>query len=76
METIRWGLRRKGYSQHVIDRVVGAFRDSTNRQYQSAWALFLNYLSVQGISHGSISIAVVCDFLDYFCTDVEREYRT
>ena len=36
----------------------------------------MNYLSVQGIPHGSISIAVVCDFLDYFCTDVEREYRT
>ena len=76
METIRWGLGRKGYSQQVVDKVVGAFRESTNRQYQSAWALFLNFLSVQGISHGSISVAVVCDFLDYFCTDVEREYRT
>ena len=28
------------------------------------------------IPHNSISVQVVCEFLDYFCTDVEREYRT
>ena len=31
---------------------------------------------MQGIQHNSISLPVVCEFLDYFCTDVEREYRT
>ena len=76
METISWGLRNQGFSQGVIERVVAAFRESTNRQYQSVWKLFLNFLSVQGIPHSSISVPVVCEFLDYCCTVLEREYRT
>ena len=70
------GLRRKGFSRSVIERVVGACRNSTQKTYQSAWKTFLDYLSAQGIPHNAISVPVVCDFLDYFCTDVEREYRT
>ena len=70
------GLRRKGFPEGVIERVVGACRDSTLKTYQSAWKTFLDYLSVHGIQHNSISLPVVCEFLDYFCTDVEREYRT
>ena len=70
VETISMGLRRKGFSRVVIERVVGACRDSTQKTYQSAWKTFLDYLSVQGIPHNSISVPVVCEFLDYFCTDV------
>ena len=76
VETIRQGLRRKGYSWSAIGKIVGACRESTNKQYQSAWKLFWNYLSAQEIEHNRVSIPVVLDFLDYYCTAFEREYRT
>ena len=76
VETIILGLVRHGYSRHVSERLVGACRDSTLKTYQSAWKNFLDFLSVQGIAHSLVSIPVVCEFLDYFCTSMEREYRT
>ena len=51
VETIRLGLSRKGYSRNSIDRIIGAQRPSTRKQYQSAWKCFLNYLAAQRIPH-------------------------
>ena len=76
VETIILGLMRHGFSRHVSERLVGACRDSTLKTYQSAWKNFLDFLTVQGIVHSLVSIPVVCEFLDYFCTSMEREYRT
>ena len=70
------GLRRKGFSDSVIEKVIGFFREGSQKTYQSAWNFFLNYLRAQNIPHSSVSVPVVCEYLDYFCTYVEREYRT
>ena len=76
VDTISWGLRSKGFSDNVIEKVVGSFRDGTQRTYQSAWKNFMGYLEAQNIPHSKVSVPVVCDYLDYFCIFVEREYRT
>ena len=60
----------------MIDRIIGACKESTLKQYQSAWKLFWDYLSGQEILQSRISIPVVLDFLDFYCMDFEREYRT
>ena len=49
IDTIGWGLRRLGFSDNVIERILGSFRDSTQRTYQSAWKNFLGYLKAQKI---------------------------
>ena len=74
VETMKLGLRRKGLSWNAIDRIIGACRESTLKQYQSAWKLFWDYLAAQEILHSRIYIPVVLDFLDFNCTDFERQY--
>ena len=55
-----WGLNRLGFSEDVIKRICSSCRQSTLKQYQSAWKGFLGFLKVQKIPHGEVSIPVIC----------------
>ena len=64
VETIRWGLESKGFSESVIEKIIGSFREGTQKTYQSAWKKCLNFLRDRNILHSSVSVPVVCEYLD------------
>ena len=76
VETMKWALLRMGYSAQATITIINCEKPSTRRQYQSNWKNFLLYLAAQGFSHADISRPIVTDFLEFYSTEMLRQYRT
>ena len=75
LAVIRGGLN-SDCSEDTLDMVDLAHRESTVRQYQAIWKKFLDYLDLNNISHDSISLGIVMNFLSYQVLHFNRQYRT
>ena len=72
---IKQGLG-EGCSQDTLDIVDSAHRDSTVRQYQAIWSKFLEYVDNNNISHDTINLDIVMNFLSHQFLHLNRQYRT
>ena len=73
-----WDALKASYeaSDDTISIIKKAHADSSLRQYQSIWDKFLVFLDANSISHDSVGIADVMNFLSYHAIQFKREYRT
>merc|ERR1739842_259062 len=76
MVTLRSALRDAGLSEVVIKTVLRAQQPSTLRQYQSAWAKFITFLSTKECLITNVTVNIVCEFLKHQQDEFNREYRT
>ena len=75
LAVIRGGLNND-CSEDTLGIVDLAHRESTIRQYQAIWRKFLEYLELNNISHDSISLGIVMNFLSHQVIHLKRQYRT
>ena len=73
---IREGLFSAGFDGEAADIFLLLHKNSSTRQYQAIWTKFLRFLDLKDISHDSISVATVCNFLAFEATHYGRQYRT
>merc|ERR1712055_403562 len=76
MVTLRSALRDAGLSEVVIETILRAQQPSTLRQYQSAWAKFITFLSTKECLITNVTVNIVCEFLKHQQDEFNREYRT
>ena len=80
LEPSRLAVIRGGFNNDCSDDTLNivdlAHRGSTIRQYQAIWRKFLEYLDLNSISHDSISLGIVMNFLSYQAIHLNRQYRT
>ena len=76
MATLVKGFRRDKVSEDTIAILERAHAASSQKQYQSIWSKFLDFLNVNNISHNSVSIADVMNFLAFHAIHYKRQYRT
>ena len=63
-------------SEDSVNILRNNHREGTVRQYQSIWSKFLEFLSVNHISHQDVSVFVVMNFLSHHFVAFNRKYRT
>ena len=73
---MRIALKSAGLSDSSIAMVLCAHRVSSQRQYQTAWRVFLSYLDSKSLSSRDVTLAVVCDFLADRSAAFGHQYRT
>ena len=76
LDSIKRALLFKGHSRKSTKMILRCHKDGTNKTYEGIWRKFLSFLSTRNIPHARISIPVVCDFIEFHCTTMRREYRT
>ena len=75
MEAIVNGYTLKGYGANSIRILLELHRESTIRQYQVAWTLFLGFLEMKGTVHQEIGLPDVFEFLAHY-HELGRAYYT
>ena len=76
LDSIKRALLLKGHSRRSTKMILRCHKDSTNKTYECIWRKFLSFLSTRNIPHSTISIPIVCDFIEFQCTTMQRKYRT
>ena len=76
LATVVKGFLKDKASDDTLSIIKKAHADSSLRQYQSIWGKFLDFLDANSISHDSVGIADVMNFLSYHAIQFKREYRT
>ena len=76
LATVVKGFLKDKASDDTIAIIKKAHADSSLRQYQSIWGKFLDFLNTNSISHDSVGIADVMNFLSLHAIQFKREYRT
>ena len=76
LATVIKGFLKDKASDDTISIVKKAHADSSLRQYQSIWGKFLDFLSANSITHDSVDIADVMNFLSFHAIQFKREYHT
>ena len=69
-------LGNKGYSPLSIDVFSAGHEDSSKKAYQSVWAMFLEFLSLNNISQQDVSESTVYNFLSIHLRHLNKKYRT
>ena len=75
LEAVRMGLVRRKFSGEALEIMLQQHRESSQKQYQTGWTLFLKYLSDNDISHANVSLNIVSNFLA-FQARLPKQYRT
>ena len=76
MATLVKGFQKDEVSEDTIAILKKAHAESSQKQYQSIWSKFLDFLNINHISHNSVSIADVMNFLAFHAIHYKRQYRT
>ena len=76
LATVVRGFLSDKASDDTISIIKKAHADSSLRQYQAIWGKFLDFLDTNSISHESVGIADVMNFLSFHAIHFKREYRT
>ena len=75
LDAIINGYTKKGYGANSIRVLLEVHRESTLRQYQVAWNLFLSFLQLRGIVHHEVGLPDVFEFLAHY-HELGRAYYT
>ena len=76
LEALKDPWVKQGLSEDSATIVQNTHRPSTQRQYQSIWKKFLEFLSLNRISHQDVTVYVVMNFLSHQFIHMSRAYRT
>ena len=76
LETLTAHYIKRGFSQIALQIYKNGNTDSTHRAYESAWALFREYLSFNRIHASRIRSSDIFNFLAYHRRFKNRKYRT
>ena len=76
LEALKDPWVKQGLSEDSATIVQNTHRPSTQRQYQAIWKKFLEFLSLNRISHQDVTVYVVMNFLSHQFIHMSRAYRT
>ena len=72
-----WGsLRKLGFSERVVDRIINARAASTNKQYKSKWDYFVSWSTSSGRDPLAASLPLLTEFLVHVFNDRKVSVRT
>ena len=72
-----WGsLRKLGFSERVVDRIMNARAASTNKQYKSKWDYFVSWSTSSGRDPLAASLPLLTEFLVHVFNDRKVSVRT
>ena len=69
-------LKLSGFGDESIELILKAHKDSTKRQYQSAWNKFIHFIFTNPCKPKSINLATVLGFLSMLHFHEKKAYRT
>ena len=76
LEAIASALREKGWSTHSVEAAMAEHKNSTARQYQAIWRMFLAFLRARNIPHNSVQPQTAYNFLSHHCLVENKQYKT
>ena len=72
-----WGsLRKLGFSERVVDRIINARAASTNKQYKSKWHYFVSWSTSPSRDPLAASLPLLTEFLVHVFNDRKVSVRT
>ena len=74
--TIRQGLIASGFDEETAEIYLKLHKKSSTRQYQSIWTKFLKFIRKNSITHQSVTVATICNFLAFEASQNRKQYRT